>query len=151
MSEQQAHLGEDGRATCAQALEDARREHDREIPRQIIESFPVPDLERISWIDVQSAQETKRQPAHRCCTYATSDMTEMKTTTELARAHSLQSAQGTSDGISGDEELAQHIASDGTPLPFFVQYDQIKVCSSFARAYGASLDFLSSVVQVRDA
>lgn len=99
VAEQKAKLGPEGLAECERVLEEAKKEHEQEIPKEILTSFPVPSVKSISWIPVQSYQESvkgkERAPA----------------------------------GQQGNAELAKHIESDGTPLPFFVQYDHVKVRS----------------------
>ena len=54
---QKETLGPEGLAKVAQELEAAKKEHDRPIPQEILTSFPVPDIETISFIPVQSLQE----------------------------------------------------------------------------------------------
>ncbi|KAI0649856.1 Metalloenzyme, LuxS/M16 peptidase-like protein, partial [Trametes meyenii] len=70
--------------------------HEVEIPTEILKSFLVPSVKSISWIPVQSFQESvkgkERAPAPR----------------------------------PGNEQLAKHVKQDGAPLPFFVQYDHVK-------------------------
>ncbi|KAI0330572.1 hypothetical protein GY45DRAFT_1323517 [Cubamyces sp. BRFM 1775] len=96
VAEQKAKLGPEGLAECERVLEEAKKEHEQEIPKEILTSFPVPSVKSISWIPVQSYQESvkgkERAPA----------------------------------GQQGNAELAKHIENDGTPLPFFVQYDHVK-------------------------
>ena len=99
---QQERLGPAGIAECERELEAAKKEHEREIPTEILTSFPVPDVKSIAWIPVQSVQEKHGQNG-RTPTVATNNT-----------------------------ELAKHIESDGAPLPFFVQYDHVKV--SFCNA-----------------
>lgn len=125
VSDQQDRLGDEGRAACAKALADARAEHEREIPREVIEGFPVPDLERIRWLDVQSAQESTRKRKRVCYTHTVTEQDD--DSEEEHREPSSQTARDTANGANGDEELARHVALDGEPLPFFLQYDQIKV------------------------
>lgn len=95
---QQARLGPSGLAECERELEDAKKEHEREIPKEILTSFPVPDVKSIAWIPVQSVQEKHGA----------------KTRVPTAAPH--------------NAELAKHVEKDGSPLPFFVQYDHVKVC-----------------------
>ncbi|KAJ8494623.1 hypothetical protein ONZ51_g2236 [Trametes cubensis] len=96
IAEQKVKLGPEGLAECERVLEEAKKEHEQEIPKKILTSFPVPSVKSISWIPVQSYQESvkgkERAPA----------------------------------GQQENAELAKHIESDGTPLPFFVQYDHVK-------------------------
>ncbi len=51
-----ARLGEDGLAKLAKQLEDAQAANDRPIPEGLIESFPLPDVRGIDWIEVDSAR-----------------------------------------------------------------------------------------------
>ncbi|CAE6446358.1 unnamed protein product [Rhizoctonia solani] len=53
---QQKSLGPDGLAKLEEELNKAKAEHDRPIPREMLTSFPVPDVKSISWIQVQSAR-----------------------------------------------------------------------------------------------
>ena len=50
-------LGEDGLKKAEQALEEAKKEHEKEIPTKILTDFPVPSVKSIAWIPVQSLQE----------------------------------------------------------------------------------------------
>ena len=54
---QKEKLGPEGLARAAKELEAAKMEHDRPIPQEILTSFPVPDINTISFIPVQSLQE----------------------------------------------------------------------------------------------
>jgi hypothetical protein len=97
LAAQVEQLGPDGLAKAAKVLADAKAENDKPIPEEILTAFPVPDVKSISWIPVRSAQ----LPG-----------------TGRAQPH----AAG-----EGADELMRHIESDGEPLPFFVQYDDVKV------------------------
>ena len=96
---QKERLGEEGLAAAERALEAAKKEHDKEIPKDVLASFPVPDVNSISWIPVQSLQEPGKGEGRR----------------RLVEQ-------------SGNAELARHIQNDGQELPFFVQYDHVHVC-----------------------
>lgn len=50
-------LGPEGLKKAEMELEEAKAEHSRPIPTDILTSFPVPDVKSISWIPVQSVQE----------------------------------------------------------------------------------------------
>lgn len=50
-------LGPQGLANAGQELEAAKAEHELPIPTEILTSFPVPDVNSISWIPVKSVQE----------------------------------------------------------------------------------------------
>ncbi|KAF8898648.1 Metalloenzyme, LuxS/M16 peptidase-like protein [Infundibulicybe gibba] len=89
VAEQVTRLGPAGLKQAEKDLEDAKAEHDRPIPTEILTSFPVPDVKSISWIPVQSAQGGKQ-------------------------------AQPT------ESQLSKHVRADGSPLPFFVQYDHVQ-------------------------
>lgn len=54
---QRDSLGPDGLAKREKLLNDAKAEHDKEIPPEVLKSFPVPDVKSISWIPVQSVQQ----------------------------------------------------------------------------------------------
>ena len=93
---QRVRLGPAGLAECERILEEAKKEHEQEIPTEILTSFPVPDVKSIAWIPVQSVQEKHGQKGR-------------------APTAALNNA-----------ELTKHIEQDGAPLPFFVQYDHVK-------------------------
>lgn len=57
VAKQKKALGPGGLAKKAKELEEAKAEHDRPIPTEILKSFPVPDVKTISWIPVQSVQQ----------------------------------------------------------------------------------------------
>lgn len=54
---QKATLGPEGLAQRAKELEEAKAEHDKPIPTEVLKSFPLPDVKSISWIPVQSVQQ----------------------------------------------------------------------------------------------
>lgn len=89
-------LGPEGLKRAAALLEGSKAEHDKPIPKEILTSFPVPDVKTISWIPVQSLQ----QPG-----FCRTPLSIVNTSTELSR----------------------HIEKDGSPLPFFIEYDSVKV------------------------
>ncbi|PSS37563.1 hypothetical protein PHLCEN_2v579 [Hermanssonia centrifuga] len=97
ISEQQEALGESGLKKAEEELEAAKKEHEKEIPTEILKSFPVPDVKSIVWIPVQSLQEV-------------GSSTERKKTVDPTTNNS----------------LARHIEADGSSLPFFVAYDHVK-------------------------
>lgn len=51
-------LGPEGLKDAEKLLEEAKAEHDKPIPTEILTAFPIPDVKSISWIPVQSLQET---------------------------------------------------------------------------------------------
>ncbi|CAE7154201.1 unnamed protein product [Rhizoctonia solani] len=53
---QRKSLGSEGIAKLEEELNRAKAEHDRPIPRDMLTTFPVPDVKSISWIPVQSAR-----------------------------------------------------------------------------------------------
>ncbi len=57
IAKQKEALGPEGLARKAKELEEAKAEHDRPIPTEILKTFPVPDVKSISWIPVQSVQQ----------------------------------------------------------------------------------------------
>jgi Zn-dependent M16 (insulinase) family peptidase len=50
-------LGPKGLKDAEKVLQEAKVEHARPIPTDILTSFPVPDVKSISWLQVQSLQE----------------------------------------------------------------------------------------------
>ncbi|KAF7306997.1 hypothetical protein MIND_00492500 [Mycena indigotica] len=96
-------LGDSGLKKAAKELADAKAEHDRPIPPQMLLDFAVPNVKSIAFIPVQSTQEpgTRRAPS----------------TNPIA-----------------SPTLSKHIQADGTPLPFFVQYDHVE--SDFVTVQG---------------
>jgi hypothetical protein len=50
-------LGLEGLQRAEAELQEAKAEHDRPIPPDILTSFPLPDVKSIAWIPVQSLQE----------------------------------------------------------------------------------------------
>ncbi|KIJ68351.1 hypothetical protein HYDPIDRAFT_106537 [Hydnomerulius pinastri MD-312] len=50
-------LGPEGLAKAEKELEAAKAEHESPIPKEVLTSFPVPDVKSISWIPVDSVQE----------------------------------------------------------------------------------------------
>jgi Zn-dependent M16 (insulinase) family peptidase len=89
-------LGPKGLKDAEKALQDAKSEHERPIPTDILTSFPVPDVKSISWLPVQSLQEQGR-------------------------------GRDNTGRVNLKSDLAKHIRSDGSDLPFFVQYDHVQV------------------------
>ncbi|KAF8507185.1 Metalloenzyme, LuxS/M16 peptidase-like protein [Russula emetica] len=57
VEKQKATLGPEGLAQKAKELEEAKAEHDKPIPTEVLKSFPLPDVKGISWIPVQSVQQ----------------------------------------------------------------------------------------------
>jgi Zn-dependent M16 (insulinase) family peptidase len=53
-------LGPKGLKKAEKTLEEAKLEHERPIPTDVLTSFPVPDVKSISWLQVQSLQERGR-------------------------------------------------------------------------------------------
>ena len=50
-------LGPEGLKKAEVELEAAKAEHGKTVPKEIMNSFPVPDVKSISWLSVQSVQE----------------------------------------------------------------------------------------------
>lgn len=89
-------LGPEGLKKAATLLESSKAENDKPIPKEVLTSFPVPDVKGISWIPVQSVQEPG-------------------------------SGRESFSLVTHSPELSKHVENDGSPLPFFVQYDSVKV------------------------
>ncbi|KAJ3559767.1 hypothetical protein NM688_g144 [Phlebia brevispora] len=98
IAKQRKTLGEQGLKQAEVELEEAKKEHDKEIPGSILKSFPVPDVKSISWIPVQSLQEIG---------------------TSTGRKATVTQPYNNSD-------VKKYVESDGQALPFFVQYDHVK-------------------------
>ncbi len=56
VKDQRERLGSAGLEVLKKVLEDAKAEHDRPIPPQVLTTFPVPNVNSISWIPVDSAR-----------------------------------------------------------------------------------------------
>ena len=122
LAKQRETLGEEGIAKAVKELEDAKVEHERPIPNEVLTSFPVPDVKSISWIPVQSLQEVGSGPSRR------------KTIEK-----------------SDNADLIRHIEADGSELPFFVQYDHVEVSLSPAtliHVSGLTRDLQSDFVTI---
>lgn len=92
---QVARLGPEGLKKAKQELEEAKQEHEKPIPTEILLDFAVPSVKSIAFIPVQSLQEqgSGRAPPAK---------------------------------LLMSEPLFDHVQSDGSPLPFFVQYDHVE-------------------------
>lgn len=97
LAEQVKKLGPVGLEEAARKLEEAKVEHSKPIPTDVLSSFPVPDVKSIFWIPVQSVQEP-------------------------GKGRTVNSRYESTNGT-----LQRYIESDGRPLPFFVQYDHVEV------------------------
>lgn len=51
-------LGPEGLAKKKEEFEKAKSENETPVPDDVLKSFPVPDIESISWITVRSYQES---------------------------------------------------------------------------------------------
>lgn len=110
---QKKKLGPEGLAQAQKALDEAKKEHEKPIPTEVLTSFPVPDVKSISWIPVHSVQEPGnakgRAPA--------------------------------SPPTGSNVDLHRHITSDGDALPFFVQYDHVQASRYILHHHDSSLIF----------
>lgn len=93
-------MGEEGLKKAEQELEQAKKEHDKEIPPSILKGFPVPDVKSIAWIPVQSLQQVGTSPGRK----------------PIVTQHK-------------NDAVKKYVESDGPELPFFVQYDHVEVRS----------------------
>ncbi|THH28068.1 hypothetical protein EUX98_g6115 [Antrodiella citrinella] len=96
VAKQKESLGPEGLAKVEKELEAAKKDHDQEIPTKVLLNFPVPDVKSIAWIPVQSLQQPGKGSG---------------------RAAPKQ---------VDNEALEKHIAADGSPSSFFVQYDHVQ-------------------------
>ncbi|KDQ63640.1 hypothetical protein JAAARDRAFT_29668 [Jaapia argillacea MUCL 33604] len=94
---QRASLGPAGLEAKKKELEEAKKEHEKEIPRAVLEGFKVPDVKSIRWIGVGSWMEVGRGRE-----------------------------RGGGGRRVGDEALGRHVGRDGEEVPFFVQYDHVQ-------------------------
>lgn len=100
IAEQKKRLGPDGLARLVKELEDAKKEHEQPIPKEMLTSFPVPPISSISWIPVESAWN------------------------DPAKALSGPAAKK----FAGEpSEVQKHVNKDAVELPFFVEFDHVKV------------------------
>ena len=53
------NLEPEGLEATSKLLENAKAEHNKPIPDEILKSFPVPDVKSISWIPVDSVHEKR--------------------------------------------------------------------------------------------
>ncbi|GJE87608.1 Zn-dependent peptidase M16-like protein [Phanerochaete sordida] len=97
ITKQKERLGAEGLKRAEAELESAKAEHDRPIPTEILTSFPVPSVKSIAWIPVQSLQEVGKGEGRR------------KTVEQR-----------------GNADVSRHVEADGSPLPFFIQYDHVE-------------------------
>jgi hypothetical protein len=110
LAKQVEELGPDGLEKATKLLEEAKEEHARPIPEDILTSFPVPDVKSISWIPVRSVQE------------------KGKGRVPIAV------------GATPADDLKKHIEADGEELPFFVQFDDVKVtCAAYSLGRASAL------------
>ncbi len=56
IEKQKATLGPEGLAQKAKELEEAKAEHEKPIPTEVLKSFTLSDVKSISWIPVQSVR-----------------------------------------------------------------------------------------------
>ena len=103
LAEQVKKLGPEGLEEAVKKLEEAKGEHSKPIPTDVLSSFPIPDVKSIFWIPVQSVQEP-------------------------GKGRKVNSRYKSTNGT-----LQKYIESDGRPLPFFVQYDHVEVRTVYFR------------------
>lgn len=136
VKEQRETLGEDGLKRCVEEVEEAKKEHEKEIPKEVLEKFPVPSVDSIEWIKVDCVREDPASPV------------SQKPSSVVGRAvEGVKSAVGASASSSSrQEEVEKHVRSDGSdPLPFFVQYDHAGTDSCFVSVHAMfSLEHLPS-------
>ena len=95
---QREKLGSAGLDKLKKLLEDAKAEHDQPIPPQILTAFPVPDVNSISWIPVDSA---------------------------FNKAGEITMQSKPPSAISSSVE--EHLNKDNATVPYFIQYDHVNV------------------------
>jgi len=100
IDEQRQTLGPEAIWKATMLLENAKKEHEKSIPSEVLTGFPVPDGKSISWIPVQSVRN---------------DPSAANGTPPEAR------------NIHGSR-LEEHVKKDGKDLPFFVHFSNVKVC-----------------------
>lgn len=107
-------MGKEGLKKAEEELEAAKKAHDQEIPTDILKKFRVPDVKSIVWIPVQTLQEPGDASSRKLATAPLKDNT-----------------------------LSKIIEADGPALPFFVEYDHVKV-PSFVIVSQSYTDYQSS-------
>ncbi|KAH7883663.1 Metalloenzyme, LuxS/M16 peptidase-like protein [Phlebopus sp. FC_14] len=71
LTAQVERLGPEGLAKAEAELEAAKAKHEQPIPKEVLTSFPVPDVKNISWIPVDSVQEVgKGRPTPGCSSHS---------------------------------------------------------------------------------
>ena len=105
IAEQKKALGPEGIEKVTKLLEDAKKEHEKSIPSEVLTGFPVPDVKSISWIPVQSV---RNDPS-----------AANGTPLETRNTHG--------------NRLEEHVKKDGKDLPFFVHFSNVKVCVPHSR------------------
>ncbi len=99
VKDQRERLGSAGLEVLKKVLEDAKAEHDRPIPPQVLTTFPVPNVNSISWIPVDSARNESG---------------------EITTRSKLPSTISTS--------VEEHLNKDNASIPYFIQFDHVNVC-----------------------
>ncbi|KAF8337466.1 Metalloenzyme, LuxS/M16 peptidase-like protein [Cantharellus anzutake] len=97
VQKQREKLGPVGLEKLKKILEDAKTEHDRPIPSEVLTSFPVPDVSTISWIPVDSARN------------------ESGKVTSRGRPPNAASTS-----------VEDYLTKDPASVPYFIQFDHVK-------------------------
>jgi Zn-dependent M16 (insulinase) family peptidase len=97
------NLGVEGLEAAQKELDDAKAEHDRPIPKELLTSHALPDASKISWIPVESLTTGPAGAAD----------------DHILKAETMSS--------SGTTDLEKYLAQDPADLPFSVQFDHVHV------------------------
>lgn len=98
LEKRRQRLGDEGLKNAALKLKEAKKEKDKKVPAELLTEFTLPDVGRIAWIPLKSLQEVGTDKDHR----QTTSHNDNKTFPEC-------------------------VQNDGQRLPFFVEYDHVKV------------------------
>jgi Zn-dependent M16 (insulinase) family peptidase len=99
-------LGEKGLKRLDEELEKAKAENDRDIPPEMLNSFAVPSVDSIKWIEVGTAVNVPGGAS--------------KTSRAVA---AINGSGGAPSAL--DRRVQEHVEKDGEPLPFAIQWDHV--------------------------
>lgn len=101
VEKRKAELGDKGLAKLDKALQEAQKANDIEVPKEMLSTFKIPNVDSINWISVGTVTEGK-----------------------IITASGQLEKKGPSNAL--DEQLRAHLAKQGNwQAPFFVQWNQV--------------------------